>query len=126
MKKHLGVTMAAVAGLAVAGCGGSSNRSGSYAAFDAQLNSLCTQANSASKAASGTQAKIAVVETYVNKFDALTPPAELKSIYAQWTSLYHQILNSVKSGDFANAQSQTVQSDTLASSLGAGKCAKTG
>ncbi len=123
MRKLCSVGAVALAAIAVAGCGGSSNRNAGYGAFIAQLNSLCSQGNSAVSAASGTSAKLAVIETYIKKFEALTPPSQLTSIFDQWTSTQNQTLAALKGGDAATAQTLTKQGDTLASSLGAGTCA---
>jgi hypothetical protein len=124
MSKHYGVGVAAITAIAVAGCGGSSNHNVGYGAFDAQLNSLCSQANAAVNAASGTNAKLAVVQTYVKQFQGLTPPSQLKSIYDQWTSTQSQTVDALKSGNLATAQTLNKQGNTLASSLGAATCAQ--
>jgi hypothetical protein len=122
MRKHYAVGVAAIAAIAVAGCGGSSNHNTGYGSFVAQLNSLCTQATAAVKAASGTPAKLTVAEIYNQKFQNLTPPAQLKSIYGQWNAVNTQVLGAVRSNDIALIKSLNAQSNTLASSLGAGQC----
>jgi ABC-type glycerol-3-phosphate transport system substrate-binding protein len=124
MTKLCSVGVAALAAIAAAGCGGSSNHNAGYGAFDAQLNSLCSQANTAVAAASGASAKLDVADTYIKKFQGLTPPSQLKSIYDQWTSSLEQALVALKSGDLATAKTLDAQGNTLASSLGAGTCAK--
>jgi hypothetical protein len=124
MSKHYALGVAAIAAIAVAGCGGSSNHTAGYGSFDAQLNSLCSQANSAVSAASATSAKLAVIDTYIKKFQGLTPPSQLKSIYDQWTSAQSQTLDAVKSGNLATAKTLAKQANTLASSLGAATCAQ--
>ena len=122
MRKHYALGVAALAATAVAGCGGSSNHNAGYGSFVAQLNSLCVQAAAAVKAASGTSAQLSVAEIYNQRFQNLTPPAQLKSIYGQWNSVNTQVLAAVRSNNIALIKSLNAQSNTLASSLGAAQC----
>jgi hypothetical protein len=97
-----------IAALAAAGCGSSSSSKSTPASgatsgltpsttgttttpapksgFTAQLNTLCQQGNAAVAAATGTPAKVAVLDAAVKKFEALTPPAAQKAAYAQFVA----------------------------------------
>jgi hypothetical protein len=121
MTKHFALTAAVVA-ILLAGCGGSSNRNVGYGAFDAQLNALCAQAISATKAAPTLAGKAAAAQQSVDQARSLTPPSQLASIYNQWTAVLGQTVTALVSGNVATAQTLATQAHTLASSLGAAKC----
>jgi hypothetical protein len=129
MRKQFGVAIVSLALIGVAGCGGSnrssgyaSNRGAGYGSFIAQINALCTQGDSAVKAANGTSAKLAAATEFQQKLATLTPPAQLKSLYAQLVSASQQGQDAVKAGDVAKAKSLNSQANSLASQLGATAC----
>jgi hypothetical protein len=129
MRKQFGVALVSLALIGAAGCGGSnrnsgysSNRGAGYSAFIAQVNTICTQGDSAVKAANGTSAKLAAVNQFQQKLQNLTPPAQLKAVYAKLVSVSSQGIDAVKSGDAAKAKSLNSQANALASQLGATAC----
>jgi hypothetical protein len=129
MRKQFGVAIVSLALIGAAGCGGSnrnsgyaSNRGAGYGSFIAQVNALCTQGDSAVKAANGTSAKLAAANEFQKKLENLTPPDQLKSLYAQLVSASRQGQEAVTSGDVAKAKSLSSQANALASQLGATAC----
>lgn len=93
------VAVTAVAALAVAGCGGSSNKSSSYSAFVAKANAVCKAANKSikplsSKLTGDPQHDASLIEQLIPKqkaatasFKALNPPSELKSDFDKFNTL---------------------------------------
>lgn len=129
--------MFVAAGLAVAGCGGSSNHvstgtgggtgttstASSKAVFLAHLNSLCLRANNAFSAAHNLPGQVAVVSHYVALFGALQAPPNLRSEYAQYVVILQKELGDLKKGDtnglFKLAHSQA---KPLVKKIGATSC----
>jgi hypothetical protein len=144
--------VAAVAALAVAGCGGGddSNKTLSYSDFGTQASDICTSANpdiktTSSKLTGKASSDAAVYDELIPKleaasakFKALKPPAELKADFDRFNSITDQQVAlgkkaqaAAKSGDQQayvavlkelKASPLDAQSDEAASKLGAGGC----
>ncbi len=133
-----------VAAMAAAGCGSSSSKSkpanaptsaltpstaattsttaGPTSGFAAQLNTLCEQGNTAIRKASGTQAKLAVFQSYVAKFAALTPPAAQKATYDKFVADGKAELAAAKANDAAGIKKATTDVKMQGKKLGAPAC----
>lgn len=116
---------AAIAGavtIALAGCGGSSNKQLSYSDFISKSNDLCRKGEAeVSKAADLKQAGD-IVAKYVKKFKDLKPPDELKADADRFISISEQQVAAAKKGDAATVQSLEKESNDVASQMGAQDC----
>jgi hypothetical protein len=131
----------AVAAIAAAGCGSSSTSKNkpvspgtpsgsasttvpaSKSGFAGQLNTLCQQGNAAVKAATTVSAKIAVIQSYIPKFQALTPPATQKASYASFIAGLNGEVAAAKAKDGAALKRANADVKAQGAKLGAPSCA---
>ncbi len=112
-----------IVALALAGCGASSPKPPTTAAFRSSLSALCAQGNTAFNKVSGVKAKSAVVAQYVTKFEALRPSPQLSSLYSRYLAVLRQESAALTAGNAA-ALTQLVRTKAhpLAEQLGATGC----
>ena len=93
------------AALAMAGCGGSSTHSpttsnaAARAVFVAHVNSTCTRANAAFRAANTHSGQVAVISHYIQVFRSIPAPADVKPVYEKYIAVLEQELAALKKGD---------------------------
>lgn len=114
--------LAAVAAIALAGCGGSSNKQLSYSAFVSKANDLCRTGQAETDKAADVKQAGAIAEKYVKKFKELKPPDQLKAAYDRFISISEQQVVAAKRGDAAIVQRLNTSSDAAASQMGATDC----
>jgi hypothetical protein len=119
--------------LALAACGGSSSPGGTVrvvkpsgvtkTAFDAQVSSLCSRANSAFGAAKTNSGQVAVISHYLTVFHSVKAPSQLQSTYSQYLAVLAQELAALKQGDTKQLfQLAHNRAKPLAKKLGATGC----
>jgi hypothetical protein len=124
MSRRVAAAAITIAVAGVGGCGGSSHKPVSRAAFIAQLNALCNRGNAAYAAAPNNKAATTVVAQYVAKFQALTPPDSLRSVYDRYTSVLGQEVVRLQHGDPGGlAKLARTKARPLATQIGANDCA---
>jgi hypothetical protein len=148
-KKRLIAITAACASIAVAGCGGSSNKALSYSDFSKQADNICKTQNvkikaTSSKLTGDPATDVPVWGTLIpqlqaagDKIKTLKPPDQLKATFDQFNSLTDQQIAAAKKSEAAakagnkaayiatiNAAKPLGQQSNLAGSkLGAADCA---
>jgi hypothetical protein len=108
--------------IALAGCGGSSNKQLSYSDYISKANTLCRngQAEFAKVKSPGEAATL--LERYVKKFKDLKPPDELKGPHDRFVSVSEQQIALLKKGDTAGYNKLNSESNKVAAELGAKDC----
>jgi hypothetical protein len=91
--------------------------------FAAQVNTLCKQGNAAVAAATSFNAKVSVIESYVAKFQALTPPAGLKTTYASFIADLKAEVAAANAKDRAALRKANADVKLHGAKLGAPNCA---
>ena len=111
--------------LALAACGGSSSSTVSPAQFSARLGTLCGQINRAARPVSTDAAKFAVlINQYLPKFRAITPPPSLKATYSQYVSLLSQLATALQTRNAGELRQVVTQARALTAKLGAPECGR--
>jgi hypothetical protein len=135
---HVALTMAVAA--VAAGCGGSSSQRKPASAitpstsasttvpapkggFAGQLNTLCQHGNGAIKAATTVSAKIAVIQSYIPKFQALAPPAAEQATYAKFIAGLNAEVTAAKANNGAALRRANADVKAQGAKLGAPSCA---
>jgi hypothetical protein len=120
-----GAAAGVIAIAVLAACGASSSSTVARSQFASQLSTLCSRVNAAAQPASRSPAKFAgVIDRYVPKFQALTPPAALRPAYSEYVSLLQQLASALKSDAVAKVRQLVVQARTLTTQLGAVECGR--
>jgi hypothetical protein len=124
MKTSRAAAVAGVVTIAVAGCGGSSNKQLSYSDFISNANTVCREGQAAFTKVSTPSQAAPVLEKYVKKFKDLKPPDELKAPYDRFVSISDQQVAALKRGDTATYNKLNAESNKVAVQMGAQDCAQ--
>lgn len=130
-KRYL--TLAVCCGaVALAGCGSSSNSASSTGAskgpatgavFSADLNALCKQGNTAAKKVASNPTKfLAVIDSYLPKFKALTATGAQQATYAKFVANIQTESTDLKAGNLTGAKAANTANNALATQLKAPAC----
>jgi hypothetical protein len=122
MNRLHAVALAGILTIAVAGCGGSSNKQLSYSDFISQANAQC-KAGQAAAAKAQTPAEAApIVQKAVDKFKKLKPPDQLKAAFDRFVSISETQAADLKKGDVKGATALNDASNKAAQEMGAQGC----
>lgn len=125
MTPSRGAALAGILVIALAGCGGSSNKQLSYSAFISKANSLCTAARAEFKTTGHTPSEAAkVLDKYLKKFKDVKPPDQLKPDFSRFLSVSDEQLAALKRNDARTYNRLNSRSDAIATQMGATECAK--
>jgi hypothetical protein len=124
MTSSRAVAMAGVVTIALAGCGGSSNKQLSYSAFVSKANAVCRNARAEFSKAGSPGEAAPILDKYVKKFKDLKPPDQLKSPYNRFISTSDRQVALLKKGDTAGYNKLNAETDNLARQMGATDCAQ--
>ena len=122
MRTLRAATVAGAAALALAGCGGSSNKQLSYSDFIAKANDLCRKGQAEVNKSADLKQAGEIVDKYVKKFKDLKPPDQLKGPYDRFISISEQQVDAARKGDSKTVQSLESESNDVASQLGTKDC----
>ena len=116
---------AAIAGavtIALAGCGGSSNKQLSYSDFIAKANDLCRKGQAEfTKVDSAEKAK-PILDKYLKKFKDLKPPDQLKPPYDRFVSITEQQVTALEKNDAPAFNKLNTDSNKAAAEMGTQDC----
>lgn len=121
MTRRNAAIAAALAAVALAGCG-SSNKQLSYSDYIAKANKICSDGNRATSKQHSIQDAGKALEPFVKKFKDLNPPDKLKPIHDQFVAASQQLIEKAKAGDTAGANALSTKTNRLGSQLGAAQC----
>ena len=122
MRTSRAALVAGAVSIALAGCGGSSNKQLSYSDFVAKANDLCRKGQAETRKATDLNNAADIVERYVKKFKDLEPPDQLKGPYDRFISISEQQVDAARKNDSATIQRLEGESNEVASQLGAKDC----
>jgi spermidine/putrescine-binding protein len=122
MNRLHAVALAGVLTIALAGCGGSSNKQLSYSDFISQANAQCKAGQAAAAKATTPKELAPIVEKAVSKFKKLKPPGQLKPAFDRFVSVSEEQVADVKKGDIKAANALNPDSNKAASEMGARDC----
>ena len=116
---------AAIAGavtIALAGCGGSSNKQLSYSDFITKANDLCRKGQAEFTKVNSPDAAKPILEKYLKKFKDLKPPDQLKSPYDRFVSITEQQVDALGKNDLDTFNKLNTDSDKVAAEMGTQEC----
>lgn len=133
-KRYL--TLALTCGaVALAGCGSSgTSNSGTGAAtgpsnpqvFRTELNNLCQEGNAAARKVQNNPAKfLAVIQSYLPKFKALTTSGSQQALYSQFVANIEAEATALRAGNLQGAQAANKRNNALAAQLHVPACGAT-
>jgi predicted transcriptional regulator len=122
MNRVHAVALAGILTIALAGCGGSSNKQLSYSDFISKANAECKAGQAAAAKAQTPGEAAPIIEKAVNKFKKLKPPDQLKPAFERFVSISEQQLATLKKGDAKAANGLNGASNKAASEMGAQDC----
>ena len=90
--------------------------------FAAQVNTLCKRGNAQGTGSTNLQQLASIAESYVPKFEALTPPAAQKATYDKYVANLKAEIAAAKKNDITALKKLVAESHLLGHQLGAPAC----
>jgi hypothetical protein len=122
MNTSRAAALAGVVTIALASCGGSSNKQLSYNDFISKANTLCRNGQAEFSKVKTPDDAASLLEKYVNKFKDLKPPDQLKDPYDRFVSVSEQQVDLLKKGDTAGYNKLNSESNKIAAEMGTQDC----
>jgi hypothetical protein len=122
MKTSTLAAVAAAVTIALAGCGGSSNKELSYSGLISKSNELCRDGQAEFAKVQAPDAAAKVLDKYLKKFKDLKPPKELKAPFDEFVSVTEEQVALLRKGDVKGFNRLNARSNEIASRLGAKDC----
>ena len=122
MNSRRAVAVAGAVSIALAGCGGSSNKQLSYSDFVSKANALCRKGQAEFTTAQTPDKAKPVLEKYLKKFKDLKPPDQLKTPYDRFVSITERQLDALSKNDIAGFNKLNAESDRAAAEMGTQDC----
>ena len=116
------VAVAGVLTIAIAGCGGSSNKQLSYSDYISKANTLCRNGQAEFAKVKSPSEAATLLDKYVKKFKDLKPPDELKGPHDRFVSVSEQQIDLLKKNDTAGYNKLNSESNKIAAQIGAKDC----
>ena len=122
MRASRAAAIAGAVSIALAGCGGSSNKQLSYSDFIAKANDLCRKGQAEfTKVDSAEKAK-PILEKYLKKFKDLKPPDQLQGPYDRFVSITERQVDALGKNDIGGFNKLNTDSDKVAAEMGTQEC----
>jgi hypothetical protein len=122
MNTSRAAALAGVVTIALAGCGGGSNKQLSYSDFITKANTICRDGQAAFSKVKTPDEAASILEKYVKKFKDLKPPDQLKDPYDRFVSVSERQVDLLKKKDTAGYNKLNADSNKIAAEMGAQHC----
>ena len=122
MKTSRAAALAVVLTIAIAGCGGSSNKQLSYSGFISKMNDLCSKGEAEFAKVQSPKDAEKLVDKYLKKFKDTKPPDQLQAPYDEFISITERQVDALKKQDTSEFNRLNTDSNKAAAKMGTRQC----
>ena len=108
--------------IALAGCGGSSNKELSYSGYISKLNALCKRGEAEFTKVQSPKEAEPIIDKYEKKFKDLKPPKELKAQHDRFVAITEEQRAALERNDIKKFNQLNADSNKVAAEIGAKEC----